>query len=671
MMRDRLQRCERGSARIRILAVLAVLIAAAVFGALFLAGPNGAFSAAWKKAGNLFSFYVLGNPPNFYWLEGEKNGTAFRISSRDVFEVSYRDEFIFRNISTDDLANRKIAVDVEGLGGANDFRVLLKGIGLVDRILASEIGGLERKTVSDYRIRILYGDIAIAHIPIRVSILPQDWLRFARSSESASVQIESLKQAIAMNRTDIGIRKMLAGIYLRTNRLDEAVAQYAEVLRLKPDDRGAAADLATSYMRKKAYDKALPLWQKLARTDKRDASVHANLGVAHGGLGEWEKAIENYKEAMRLNPDNQAIRFRLGEAYEKTGKTDKALEQYRIVIQKEPGDVRVMTSLAEGFLRVGRYDDAIRWYREILKKQPKNASAYANLGYAYGAKGQNKEELEAYGKSLSHDPRNHVVRYNHGVALEKNKRFDEAGEAYRQVLKVRPEDVEALQRLADIEMYRKRFDQAVKLYEKIVKISSPRPAVYASLGYAYGEWKKYKSSAEAYEKAIRLGSKDPQVRRNLAFTYEKLGRTKDAVGQYEKLVAVQPSVEVLNVLAGHYVQQKQYDKALHAYRKTIELQPKKASGYSNLAHVYGLKGETDSQIQYYLQALRHDPEDDVSYLHLGEAYEKKQMYPEALKAYSAAYGLNPDATKAARKIPQMKIRLLQQKHQDAGGGGKK
>jgi len=211
-----LHKAERGSVGVRVAVICVVVIVLALgIAAFLLRGPNGTLSNAWQRAGNLFSYYVMGNPPHFYWLEGEKNGKEFRLSTKDILEISYRDEFVFRTLSTDDLTGRNTTVDVEGLGTGNDLRVLLKGIGLVDRILMTEIGGLERKTVSDYRIRIRYGDKDIAYIPIRVVITPQDWLRFARNSEKQSVQIESLKQAIALNRNDVGVRKMLAGIYLR------------------------------------------------------------------------------------------------------------------------------------------------------------------------------------------------------------------------------------------------------------------------------------------------------------------------------------------------------------------------------------------------------------------------------------------------------------------------
>ena len=62
-----------------------------------------------------------------------------------------------------------------------------------------------------------------------------------------------------------------------------------------------------------------------------------------------------------------------------------------------------------------------------------------------------------------------------------------------------------------------------------------------------------------------------------------------------------------------------------------------------------------------LIALKYDQEDDELYANLGEAYEKKGLYQEALKAYTNAYELNPESAKATRRIPKLKILLLQKK----------
>jgi len=38
-----------------------------------------------------------------------------------------------------------------------------------------------------------------------------------------------------------------------------------------------------------------------------------------------------------------------------------------------------------------------------------------------------------------------------------------------------------------------------------------------------------------------------------------------------------------------------------------------------------------------------------------------------LREYTTAYGINPESSRAARKIPQLKIRILQQKHESQKG----
>jgi len=176
--------------------------------------------------------------------------------------------------------------------------------------------------------------------------------------------------------------------------------------------------------------------------------------------------------------------------------------------------------------------------------------------------------------------------------------------------------------------------------------------------------KQYKQSAASYEKAIRHGSKDPQVHYNLGFTYEKLGNRRKAMEEYEKFSASSPTMDVLTTLADYYLKQKDYNSAIRSYEKMLKITVKKGAVYSSLGYVYGLKGNIDKEIENYKIALKYDKEDDAIYYNLGEAYEKKGMYKEALKEYTSAYEINPDSGKAARKIPQMKIKILQKKYNE-------
>ena len=171
--------------------------------------------------------------------------------------------------------------------------------------------------ITDYKIRVNYQNEMIAAVPLKVEIMPQDWLRFAKDSGNVKEQIEYLKKAIAMNKQDIGVRKILAGVYLRQDRLDDAISQYKDILEIKSDDTTALAELAKCYIKKDEFDRAIEASKKLVKISPQEAQAYISLGLALAGKGLWDKAIENYREAVRLEPENYPLRFKLGEAYDK------------------------------------------------------------------------------------------------------------------------------------------------------------------------------------------------------------------------------------------------------------------------------------------------------------------------------------------------------------------
>ena len=614
---------------------------------------------------NTFSFVFLGYKPTFYYIDIEKNGKDLRLRDVDIFDVSYRDEFVVKDISTDVIFGRGITIDVEGAGGVDDFRVMLRGIDLVDKIIITRGRVADTESVNAGSIIVKYHEEVVASIPMRVVITPQDWLRYAKKSENQITQIEYLKRAIAMNKNDVGVRKMLAAIYDRSGMVDKAISQYNEVLALKPDDASAMAELLKCYISAKDNHKAIKTGMKLLKLNSQDASVFANIAYAYSNTGEWGKAIVNYKESLRLNQNDTLVRLKLGEAYENTRDFKNAIEQYRHTMTKSRDTEHAKNALAGAYLKSGSYDESIKLYKEIIARQPQNASAYANLGLAHGGKGQWKEEVENYKKAISLNPKDSVVRFNLAVAYEKRNQNQEASREYLNVLKINPGDPEAIARLADINMKNKLYNEAIKLYEKIVKSSSKKASIYANLGFAYGEIKKYKQSSECYEKAITYGMKDPQIHYNLAYTYAKLGRKKEAIHKYEKIALHRPTMDILDILADHYMNERLYENAIRTYKKMIVLNPKRASAYSSLGYVYGLKNNIEKEIEYYNISLKHDAENDDVYFNLGVAYEKKGMYQDALKAYTVAYELNPDLNGAAKKIPALKIKILQQKHHES------
>jgi len=343
-----------------IITAVIIIFIVALF--LFMPRASGSLAFGMTRIKNAFSYYILNARPHFYYLEMEKNGKELRLSSAAALEVTYRDEFVVRSVVSDDWRERYTAVNVEGYAsGKNHLNVPLKGIVLVNRVMETGTQSRDAGIAADYYIQIYHRGEKLARVPLRVVITPQDWLRLAKDSTNVRVQIQFLKKALELNKEDTSVRKILAGIYFKLDRLDEAIFYYKESLKLKPDDVFALNELARCYLKKKQYDEAIAVARSVLSINPREAQAHANLGFGLGEKGQWAPAAASYRQAVDLEPDNHVMRFKLGEAYERLNKYAAAIAEYKYIVEKDKNFDAALMALADVSLKTRKYDAAITW----------------------------------------------------------------------------------------------------------------------------------------------------------------------------------------------------------------------------------------------------------------------------------------------------------------------
>lgn len=639
-----------GIALVLMMLISGVWLASRIFPAAFL---------PVSRVKNAFSYYVLKQKPHFYYLEMEKNGRTVRLGEKDTLYVTYRDEFVLKAVISDDLAGRYTSATVEGTGSAgNHLGVLLRGLDLVNQVMYSESAAKGAKAAGSFRIRVDHAKQRIAVVPISVVIEPQDWLRVAAEAGSAVAQVDYLKNAAVRNPQDIGVRRILAAVYLRQNRTEEAVALYKEILRIRPDDAGAMKELARGYLQANRSEQALDILQKLAGVESRDAEVFSLLGLAYGRQNRWNQSVQAYARAVLLEPDHTERRWLWARALEKAGQSGAAAEQYQYLLARAKDPTLALRALGEMALQQKKYDEAISHYSRILGINPKDALAHVHLAAAFAGQGKSKEEMAHLQKATALAPDDPFIRLNLAGAYEKRGRSDEAVKAYQSAFQKNPDDPVVLERMADQMMKSKQYDRAIVFLEKLALIYPQRASIFLHLGFAHGELKQYGKSAESYEKAVKLGVRDQALYYNLAYTYTKLGQDRQAVAYYEKISP--PTRQSLGFIADYYLKTRKYEKAISFYQQVVKLDPKRASSYFSVGYAYAASQNWDKAIANYQAALKYDREDAETYASLGEAYEKKSLYAEALKAYKTAYELNPE-TRVGGRIPKLSILLMQKK----------
>ncbi len=148
----------------------------------------------------------------------------------------------------------------------------------------------------------------------------------------------------------------------------EAMAQYAEALRLKSD-----------------Y-----------------APAQNNMGIALATIpGRLNEAIAHYREALRLQPDYAEAHNNLGIAWFNTpGRLSDAIAQFDEALSSKPDFAEAHNNLGNALARLpDRLDDAVTQYKEALRLMPNSAEIRFNIALVLlripGRENEAAVELEA------------------------------------------------------------------------------------------------------------------------------------------------------------------------------------------------------------------------------------------------------------------------------------
>src|SRR2546430_1015040 len=83
---------------------------------------------------------------------------------------------------------------------------------------------------------------------------------------------------------------------------DKAIADFTEVIRLKPDLSQAYYNRGVAYRDKGNRDQAIVDFTKAIRLNSVFAEAYTNRGVEYSVKGEFDKAITDHTKAIRSNP---------------------------------------------------------------------------------------------------------------------------------------------------------------------------------------------------------------------------------------------------------------------------------------------------------------------------------------------------------------------------------
>ena len=169
---------------------------------------------------------------------------------------------------------------------------------------------------------------------------------------------------------------------------------------------------------------------------------------------------------------------------------------------------------------------------------------------------------------------------------------------------------------------------------------------YRRVGEAYLQQGNLASAMKELKKAEAEYPDDHLLQYDLGLIYYSRGRFDEAIVHYKKAVELNADFgPAINSLGNSYAGKKDWDKAIFYYNQVIGdiLYATPHFTYSGLGNAYYYKGELERSEEYYLEALKIQPEFINALQGLAQTYIAMGRIPEAVEKLEKAVRLVPDS----------------------------
>ena len=159
------------------------------------------------------------------------------------------------------------------------------------------------------------------------------------------------------------------GAHLEKGNLDQAIADYTEAIRLKPDFFAAYLNRGTAQRKKGEVDPAIADYTKAIQLKADLYDAYTLRGICYGKKGLYEEAVADYTKALEKKPHYLTY---IGLAWVfATSKNDKYRNGARAVELAEKAvhlhrNANSLDTLAAAYAEAGKFKEAVETQEEAL-----------------------------------------------------------------------------------------------------------------------------------------------------------------------------------------------------------------------------------------------------------------------------------------------------------------
>ncbi len=281
--------------------------------------------------------------------------------------------------------------------------------------------------------------------------------------------IEPIGRAIAIDGRNPECRFNIALAFQSLGRLNEAVIQYREAIRLKPDYIDAYNNLGNALLQTGAPAEAIATYERIIAL-RPTAEAHCNLANVFARSGRLDDAVTHFRRALALKPDFVAAHNNLASALTGLGRPDEALLHFQKAIALDPKLVEAYVNVGNILLAQGKQAEAVAQFQRALAINPNFPDAHANLGNVFLAQGRLSDAAQCYQRALDLKPDLPDASNNLGIVFAAQGNFAEAARYFQVAIARRPDFIDAYNNLARAFLSTGQMDNALGALRRALAI---------------------------------------------------------------------------------------------------------------------------------------------------------------------------------------------------------
>jgi tetratricopeptide (TPR) repeat protein len=394
-----------------------------------------------------------------------------------------------------------------------------------------------------------------------------------------------LKKGIELDSTNYWYHNTLGQIYLKTNKIDNAISVYENLATLFPKKTESYYNLVNLYLNKQDVAKSNEILDKIEKiSGKSEATAMTRFNLFRMEQN-WEGAL---KYLVNFDNEQQSAKIEtiIADMYSDRFRDTLAISYYNKALAAEPQYAPAMYGRAEVYRMKGDYTQFFKDIHpffankqidpqmkgEYLKQlfqtpnfiqrfKPQVDTIVLNLENAhptdsttlflvaayYSQGGDQKKCLEILKRNYDLYPQNPDAMFQYVSYIYHIKEWDFLKQEATKALESYPGNTDLLQLIGISQFQTKNIEEAIKTYKQLEAVSLATKdtitilSTYALLGDLYAEIKNKPQAYASYKKALKIDPNNNPVLNNYAYYLSLEGKKlKQAYEMSMKTINTEP-----------------------------------------------------------------------------------------------------------------------------------